>query len=477
MTNSIAPGYIKVGRTNNLNRRLRDHNNASNVVGEWSYEWTCEVPNAEKAERMALDSLSQYKVSGKSEQFKVDLEIAKKTVSKTLWKWNKWGERERERVNNNNARRKNKAEAIISQHESYKLEWDRRNKNIDNLLIIFVLTALGTAFGSGWFVNQLLISNGWYFIVSILTALTAAFITLIFILNILLKFWCDLQDRVFIRIRSEMTVTEVPKNTVDAAKQIILNDGQNIDHDRHYFGKNLEQNWEHFRLDPAFEPLPNETNLNRKICEPTPPENSVRISSISDTADSDKWSIIEISACIIFILFLVLISLGSVGVKSIPHMHRMMQEEINKLKYYTETDNRQYGKWFTSLRTYKSGKKSCVLRYMEDEKTLIDISFNRSGEAGVNLYAEAAGRIENGLIFFTTGGVHYRAEKTNVYDTSAFGLMNPENVDQILNNLHRGGTVWLMYGDTVIQKTDLPAFQAWYAIRAIKECNAIFETT
>lgn len=71
LSNSIAPDVIKVGRTKNLDRRLQEHNNASNSVGEWELFWSYPVEKARDAERTLLSALEKFRVPGKREQFAI----------------------------------------------------------------------------------------------------------------------------------------------------------------------------------------------------------------------------------------------------------------------------------------------------------------------------------------------------------------------------------------------------------------------
>lgn len=95
LTNTADKNAIKVGKTNNLKRRLAEHNNASNTIGTWKMHWSLEVPDTKSAERLALGSLRRWRVEGRREQFKCSPQTAQTEVSVALSKWSKWGEQEK----------------------------------------------------------------------------------------------------------------------------------------------------------------------------------------------------------------------------------------------------------------------------------------------------------------------------------------------------------------------------------------------
>ncbi len=100
LTNHADPGVVKVGRTTDCARRLREHNAQSSTVGEWIQRWSAEVPEdkVKQAERDALNALSRWGVPGRREQFKVGLETAKREVAAALHEWCEEGRKEKERV-------------------------------------------------------------------------------------------------------------------------------------------------------------------------------------------------------------------------------------------------------------------------------------------------------------------------------------------------------------------------------------------
>lgn len=97
LSNSIAERKIKVGRTNNLERRLREHNSASVVIGRWEIFWSLEVPDTAKAESLALSALKRWSVKGRREQFECDAQTAVAEVSVALAEWSGWGKQEKAR--------------------------------------------------------------------------------------------------------------------------------------------------------------------------------------------------------------------------------------------------------------------------------------------------------------------------------------------------------------------------------------------
>jgi hypothetical protein len=73
MTNDLAPGYVKVGRTNDVKRRKRELNSLSSTVGNWNVHEFYESQNdIARLERAALCALHEYQVQGRREQFRLD---------------------------------------------------------------------------------------------------------------------------------------------------------------------------------------------------------------------------------------------------------------------------------------------------------------------------------------------------------------------------------------------------------------------
>ncbi|GGH51252.1 GIY-YIG nuclease family protein [Frigidibacter albus] len=97
ITNSADPSVVKVGRTNDLRRRVNQHNGASNVLGVWTLSWSMEVPDSQRAESLALASLSRWKVPGKREQFRCGRKKAEEEISVALAEWSHWGRKEKSR--------------------------------------------------------------------------------------------------------------------------------------------------------------------------------------------------------------------------------------------------------------------------------------------------------------------------------------------------------------------------------------------
>ncbi len=73
LTNPAAPGVIKLGRTNDLKRRVADHNRGSNVIGRWEVAASVPVPKKMviEAETKVLRAFRRQRVEGKREQFKI----------------------------------------------------------------------------------------------------------------------------------------------------------------------------------------------------------------------------------------------------------------------------------------------------------------------------------------------------------------------------------------------------------------------
>ena len=110
LSNSIAERTIKVGRTNDLKRRLKEHNGTSAVIGHWEAHWFLEVPDTVKAENLALNALKRWSVKGRREQFNCDPKKAVEEVSVALAEWSEWGKQEA-------ARRKASREETLKQQK------------------------------------------------------------------------------------------------------------------------------------------------------------------------------------------------------------------------------------------------------------------------------------------------------------------------------------------------------------------------
>ncbi len=99
LVNSAKSSVVKIGKTVNPDRRLREHNAASNVIGKWRYAWTIAVPLAglEAAERDALVALGAWKVRFKHEQFRISAQEARRHVALALHPYDEWGRVEKAR--------------------------------------------------------------------------------------------------------------------------------------------------------------------------------------------------------------------------------------------------------------------------------------------------------------------------------------------------------------------------------------------
>ena len=78
---------MKVGRTNDLDRRLAQHNRASNSIGVWSYHDHWPVRDARAAEGAALSSLRKYRVGKKRELFALRPSRARPRVRRAIDPW------------------------------------------------------------------------------------------------------------------------------------------------------------------------------------------------------------------------------------------------------------------------------------------------------------------------------------------------------------------------------------------------------
>ena len=87
IVNDRAHDRVKVGRTNDLARRLAQHNRASNSVGRWSYHEHWEVSDARAAESAALAALRPHRVGSKRELFSMRPAPAARTVRRAIAPW------------------------------------------------------------------------------------------------------------------------------------------------------------------------------------------------------------------------------------------------------------------------------------------------------------------------------------------------------------------------------------------------------
>ena len=87
MVNTRAPDRVKVGRTTDLDRRIAQHNRASNSVGRWTYHDHWEVRDARAAEGAALAALRARRVGTKRELFAVRPSSARRTVRRAIEPW------------------------------------------------------------------------------------------------------------------------------------------------------------------------------------------------------------------------------------------------------------------------------------------------------------------------------------------------------------------------------------------------------
>lgn len=78
---------MKVGRTNDLDRRLAQHNRASNSIGVWSYHDHWPVRDARAAEGAALSSLRNHRVGKKRELFALKPHKARPKVRRAIDPW------------------------------------------------------------------------------------------------------------------------------------------------------------------------------------------------------------------------------------------------------------------------------------------------------------------------------------------------------------------------------------------------------
>ena len=95
IVNSRARERVKVGRTNDLRRRLAQHNRASNSIGRWSYHAHWEVTDDRAAERDALAALSHRRIPGKRELFEARPRWARRRIHRALRPWRTVADRRR----------------------------------------------------------------------------------------------------------------------------------------------------------------------------------------------------------------------------------------------------------------------------------------------------------------------------------------------------------------------------------------------
>tara|TARA_R110002096_G_C14532505_1_gene717833 strand:- start:536 stop:1333 length:798 start_codon:yes stop_codon:yes gene_type:complete len=138
LVNSADVNAVKVGRTNNLRRRLKEHNSASNVIGNWKVYWKIEVPDTQRAEALALASLSAWKTHGRREQFQCGAKKAKEAISIALAEWSQWGQEEKARREENLARKRlvdsraREANRLLKAAEEHRLKTEKTLEMLHN---------------------------------------------------------------------------------------------------------------------------------------------------------------------------------------------------------------------------------------------------------------------------------------------------------------------------------------------------------
>lgn len=123
ITNSADSSVVKVGRTNNLKRRLKEHNSYSSVVGQWGYVWKLKVPDMEGAERRLHKVLLRWKAPGRREQFKMSIKAAIEAAEIELSEFSTYGaELKAKRAEETRKR----AEKLARQAEAKRREEERQ---------------------------------------------------------------------------------------------------------------------------------------------------------------------------------------------------------------------------------------------------------------------------------------------------------------------------------------------------------------
>lgn len=133
LSNSLALGFVKAGRSNNVERRIAEHNAASNSVGEWELFWSFPVDNAVDAERQLLAALSPFKIRGKREQFGITAEDAVEIANRffdpeVILQRQKAKEAQKKETDRQELRQKEKATEKIELKRTQLDEYHRRHK-------------------------------------------------------------------------------------------------------------------------------------------------------------------------------------------------------------------------------------------------------------------------------------------------------------------------------------------------------------
>ena len=83
ITNKSYPGWVKVGITKNLKRRLQTYQTCS---PHRDYELVFSVwhPNAKSAERKIKEMMQMFATNSRNEWYQVDLEVAKVRLEEQL---------------------------------------------------------------------------------------------------------------------------------------------------------------------------------------------------------------------------------------------------------------------------------------------------------------------------------------------------------------------------------------------------------
>ena len=74
LTNPAMPNLVKIGRTTNLNERIRSLSNHSGVPVPFECYYACEVEDGDKVEKSIHDAFGDHRTNPKREFFEIDPE-------------------------------------------------------------------------------------------------------------------------------------------------------------------------------------------------------------------------------------------------------------------------------------------------------------------------------------------------------------------------------------------------------------------
>lgn len=88
ITNKAFPGWVKIGVTENLNKRLQQYQTAS-PHRDYVLEYSLHHPNYLIAEKRIKEVMQYFALDQKNEWFKVDLDMAKSRLDEQFDSFNR----------------------------------------------------------------------------------------------------------------------------------------------------------------------------------------------------------------------------------------------------------------------------------------------------------------------------------------------------------------------------------------------------